>query len=872
MGQKSKSVLEVILEWSNGRPPWQRDALRRIVVKGTLSEADYAELLALCKQAKGDTSTSVAAPLEAGHLPANPGAEKAVRLLSITDVDGVNQLASGQKLEFGVAGVTIVYGDNGAGKSGYARILKKACRARQAGEIVPNAYDPDAANKTPTARIGYAVGGVDQGSIKWNNSTKPNAVLSAVNVFDGDCAAVHVREKNEVAFRPFGLDIPDELAGACQKLKEALTAEQNDFTKACAPEFLKPTWHPETKVGKILSALSDKTKLAPLDELAKLSPDELERHRRLIEDLAKDPLKAVAEQEAAAQAVRRLRLILQQAGTANAEARLIDVKSKADDARAKRAAAKLAAEAAFSDDLLPGVGGEAWRVLWNSAKAYAETDAYVGKAFPTEDADARCVLCQQALDKDARARMHNFHKFVEADTEKLAAAAEKTFSQTVQAFKVGAISGKQTAADRRQVALRDAPLGRNALRYLASIRLRRRKCIAALSGGAELILPDLAADPADDLQKLEENLTTYAAELRTAANVDGRKKLQHECNELSDRIALSSLQAVAKEEVDRLKKLKLIGDCLKDTATAAITNLGNDIADSAITPQIRDRFQQEIVQLAGSRIRVEIVRSGGKFGSPQYQVRLYANPQTKVHTVLSEGEQTCVALAAFLTELATATHASSLVFDDPVSSLDHRWRKQVANRLVAEAKVRQIIVFTHDIVFVNDLLDKASELKVPHSAVTVAKGTDGAGTVSEGLPWAAAKVEDRLDKLEKEAREARKAYDGNDDDGYSKQVHDIYERLRSTWERAIEQVVFHRVVLRHRDYIDTKHLRKAAVLTDADCDQFAAGYKKCSDQVEAHDPSGARNAAPPAPDEVLTDIQALGTWVKSIRDRQKGIS
>ena len=95
--------------------------------------------------------------------------------------------------------------------------------------------------------------------------------------------------------------------------------------------------------------------------------------------------------------------------------------------------------------------------------------------------------------------------------------------------------------------------------------------------------------------------------------------------------------------------------------------------------------------------RVEVVRSGGQFGSPQYQVRLFANPKAKVHIVLSEGEQTCVALAAFLTELTTASHKSALVFDDPVTSLDHRWRRKVAERLIAEASDRQIVVFTHDL-------------------------------------------------------------------------------------------------------------------------------------------------------------------------------
>jgi wobble nucleotide-excising tRNase len=89
---------------------------------------------------------------------------------------------------------------------------------------------------------------------------------------------------------------------------------------------------------------------------------------------------------------------------------------------------------------------------------------------------------------------------------------------------------------------------------------------------------------------------------------------------------------------------------------------------------------------------------------------------------LSEGEQTCVGLAAFLAELATASHKSALVFDDPVTSLDHRWRERVAERLVEEAKVRQIVVFTHDMVFVNDLHDKGVRAGPPMNLVSLSRG------------------------------------------------------------------------------------------------------------------------------------------------------
>jgi hypothetical protein len=144
--------------------------------------------------------------------------------------------------------------------------------------------------------------------------------------------------------------------------------------------------------------------------------------------------------------------------------------------------------------------------------------------------------------------------------------------------------------------------------------------------------------------------------------------------------------------------------------------------------------------------------------------------------------------------------------------------------------------------------------------------------VSEGLPWIGKRVEDRIDKLEKAARDAKKLYDDSKEAEYSKAAADIYNHLRSSWERALEEVAFHRVVQRHRDYIDTKNLKKVSVLTELDCDAFHGSFKKCCNIVDAHDPSSGRNAAPPPPSEILQDIQALKHWVSGLRDRQKKIA
>jgi hypothetical protein len=498
--------------------------------------------------------------------------------------------------------------------------------------------------------------------------------------------------------------------------------------------------------------------------------------------------------------------------------------------------------------------------------------AYPGQDYPPAQQDALCVLCQQPLSAEALARMARFEEFIQRDTERQAHAAENAAIAAVQKLTAQRIDMRATKPSRQEVALLDLALAGDALRFMASARLRRYALLKALKdGGQNLDLRSFSADPKPALWEMEKKIRAYVQELQNSANADERKKLEADFAELSDRALLNDLMPIIQEEVDRLKNIHFLSQCLADTTTNAITKIGNDIADTVITPQLRDRFQQEIVKLAADKVRVEIVRSGGKYGSPQYQIRLFAKPDAKVANILSEGEQTCVALAAFLTELATANHSSALVFDDPVSSLDHRWRRQVAYRLVEEAATRQVIVFTHDLVFVNDLHDRAQEHKRPIRLATISRGQAGAGLVSAGLPWAGTSVEERIDKLEKDARAAKKLYDGQQEDEYRRAAADVYANLRASWERGLEEIALARVVVRHRDYIDTKNLKKVSVLVDADCDKFRAAFKKCSDIVSAHDPSSGRNAEVPPPDEILQDIQALKDWVVSLRDRQKKI-
>ena len=133
-GEMNKiNVFNEILKWSKSLPDWESDALRRIVENINYSEKDVTEVLELLKSEKVlisiDKISRKSIRLSIEYLPAHSEVSKKVLLISIHDVENVNAIVQGQKVDFLPNGLTIIYGRNAAGKSGYARVLKKACRA-----------------------------------------------------------------------------------------------------------------------------------------------------------------------------------------------------------------------------------------------------------------------------------------------------------------------------------------------------------------------------------------------------------------------------------------------------------------------------------------------------------------------------------------------------------------------------------------------------------------------------------------------------------------------------------------------------------------------------------------------------------------------
>ena len=159
-------------------------------------------------------------PLAVQHLPiSGPAIGATISVVSLTHHSGVNALASEQTVSFG-PNLTIVYGENAAGKSGYTRILKQACRSRFVENVLSNVLSNAAPLKAKvTIRMKQ---GADDAELHWTTDSPPSPPLAQISVFDGHCAPVYLQGKTDVAFRAFGLDVFDKLATACAEVKKRL--------------------------------------------------------------------------------------------------------------------------------------------------------------------------------------------------------------------------------------------------------------------------------------------------------------------------------------------------------------------------------------------------------------------------------------------------------------------------------------------------------------------------------------------------------------------------------------------------------------------------------------------------------------------------
>lgn len=861
------SILQEILNWSKSLPAWQSDAVARLLARQTLTSDDQDDLFALLKLEHGipDPKGRKPMPLSADQIPAPVRKETHIELRAMKHMRHVNAIAENQLLPFGATGMTVIYGDNGSGKSGYSRVLKRACRARDQMEAVhPNANQPAGKTGTPEAVFEIALDGVAK-DVHWTNGKAAPPELSSFAIFDSRCARSYLDSEDDFSYVPYGLDVFEGLAKVCKQLKTSLENEHVQF----GPDLTAfATLQGETSVGKLIASLSAKTTVAQIDALATLTPEDFTQHVALDKSLKENNPK-----EKATQLRVRARRVAAIAANVTNKGALVDkavvdkLRSLADSYRKAQAAATLAAtQFKEGEQLLPGTGGEIWRELFDAARKFA-VESHPDMAFPDLGAESPCPLCQQPLAEGA-ARMLRFESFIQQEAEKTCQARRVELFAEYKPFIAHVLTLNLDDETLGEIEVIDPPLAADVKAFEPLLAARQEAIKAAVISHQWDAVDLTLVSPAARLKALADKLNTEADTLEKAADEKARAALQKQFGELDARLRLRQVKAAVVTAVAKLSYQAKLVKCLSAIKTNAISLKASELAEKVISKELAEALNREFKALGVSTLRVSL-QSRADRGKAIHKLKLEMPQSRSPSDILSEGEQRAVAIGAFLAEVGLIGGKGGIVFDDPVSSLDHRRRERVAKRLAIEAVQRQVIVFTHDIYFLCLLAEEAKLADAAIVTQSLIRRAEGFGIADPELPFEGKNASKRIGALKVQHQMIAKLHRDGDEQEYRRHTVDAYFRLRMAWERAVEEVLLREVILRFRKGVETQRLA-GVVVDDGDYAQVNSGMTKCSNY--AHDKASMGGVAIPDPDELLADINALDSWRRTVDERGKAIA
>lgn len=862
------ALLGDVLAWSETQPDWVRDALRRVFTNGDLAPADYEELIPLLLNANGAGIEGVpeAVPLAEHHLPGQPTTGTTC-LTAITDIECVNRFAPGSSIAFAPTGMTIVFGHNGTGKTGVSRILKQVCRARVRQPVLGNVFADDFAQQVPRAVIHFQHEGADD-SFNWEMGGNAPSELQSIAIMDEACAHDYVANVGHAAFQPFGLghlqDLADkvfaELARRVQRSNAGLDCDAARFERIA---------NPSTQVGRLLARITANTDTAAVERLGSLSDADTARIGELTTLLAESngEARAVGLEAYAG----RLDEVLRQATRARSyvDDRAVGRWKNLLEERDTTAKARDDIQALIRGDHLPGTGGEHWRLMFNSAKEFSLRQAYPEQPAPYLGEGAQCPLCQTDLDAASKARLAAFNNFIVSDAAVAAAGAETTLATARTAIRDADLGLPVDEVLTGEITANNPLL----LEILAAARVelsdRRAWMLERERNRTWEDAPALTHEPSHFslIHLAVGRLRHQAGEFRAAVDEVMRARLEAERQELLARQALAPHKDAVLTVISNLKQRDLLGRCAAALDTTPISRQCRTLATRYITDALIADMTAELRNL-----RVEGMTSSlrPRIDRGRILVSLVVEGTTvKAASILSDGEKRIAAIAHFLAELSQSGSTSGVVVDDPVSSLDHRYRHRVAKRFVKESMSRQVVVFTHDAVFLSALLTELERLELRPEVLSMETSQGSPGQAVRGLPWNNQSVGEKLDKLDADHRRLAEQWAAPPSDALCREMADTYSRVRGTLERLIRENIFGKAIRPFDDRVQIERVAVVAGFSTPEFTQINEIYLRCNAATDAHDSTAEGGKEIPHPDDLQADIATMRGLVAQAAERAR---
>lgn len=863
---KKKQVVDYLWSWAQDRGEWAKELIQLLCKhEDQLTEEERKEIYGLLRDDESSEDQESTSDITIPKLSVD---KHNVTLHSLSEVKGVNKLKGNQQLKFS-PNLTVIYGDNASGKTGYARILK-AIGQSYSGDVKIHGNVHSENVEEQQASIVYFVDH-DEEIFRWDGTNSDESgLLQEMSIFDSESVEISLSNNRTLLVTPMGFHLFRLLAQELQAI-EALHREFVNSIEVDVP--WKEQLHEGTKAQVLIDSLSYRTDEANLKEQLKFESDDqlkldelINEHKKLNKELLRKELREyrlwLSDIERVIDHIEDAKKVL----TIEAWEKFT-LDSKEYYKLSKRAKSSL--EEIAKARGIEFYQSEEFQNFIQSAHEYLNT--LDNKNYPEGEGDV-CLYCRQDLaDENAIELLKSYKVLLNDPTEsqlKQISADIASFKKLLYDMDLGLQFTQPVygVEDEGDIVVQPAIL-QSFIKQLAPFVLEVRNW-----NGKKPSEDALAVDFDKPFAKFEEDFSDVETWIEKKQKVldtlsEQETALIKEINELKDQKFIFNKKVDILGLVRNLKMRNELQKLDSNFRTNSISSLNTQAREEIVADGYLEAFHKELNAIRRSDISVEL-EFNTSIGSSKLNHKVGSS--RNLREVLSEGEQKVVALAEFLTEMNMSSSSCPIIFDDPVTSLDDKIIDEVANRFLKLAEEKQVVVFTHSILLLNSIcteheIGPRKNLDFKYYYVQVDESRTG--ILLDRVAPHREKVGDRIKEINKifGKPEDEKNLDTN------RLAIEGYGHLRSAIEILVEKELLNGVVKRYRKNVALTNLVKVdGKIIDQAKEQLNEVFGHCCTYLDGHSNPDERVREPSLP-ELRVDFDKFKE-VKKLIDENKNPS
>lgn len=771
-----------------------------------------------------------------------------LKLTSLSKVEGVNALAENQIIEFH-PNLTIIYGTNGSGKSGYIRLLKKVFFSRSAEDIIGNIHF-EGTNKPINADFTFRYDEATE-TLNYPDDAR-NPIFRQYCVFDEKSIPVHLNQRNQFEFRPAGLNFFSKLISAFKDIESKLNAEttlKNTLINYAA------LFEGESPIRTLLDNLDDKKildklkKHLPYSEKDKEDCKKLEEQKLTLAALKKD--KEIAGLNEKKQLIANCKTVIEGYNKWFSADSTEKIKQAIESNISTKEIAAKEGVANFKFESIKDIGGKEWKAFIEAANKFALKQE---GTYPAED--ATCLFCYQPLSDDAKNLVSRYWVFIKSTAEKNASDAQKLVDTCIGSLEK--LNFQILAED----SILHKWMGANYATHLEQLNsevIKQKELATQVITDLKNSVPHAYSECLIQTTTLDNIVAEIEAKIKEFVESNTNKDIERINQELTyfehKRKLDQHFNSIEKHLTDKLW-CALAAKASKNLNSRKITDKEKALSAKYFNQVYVDTFNKECADLRAD-FGIDISHTGSLGTS--FKQLLYKNYAPSA--VLSIGEQKVISIADFLSEIQISDINKGIIFDDPVSSLDDERKTDIADRLVLESQKRQVIIFTHDLMFVSSLILSSETRKVAFDCHWIENADKTPGVV-----WL--RNTPVFEKSYKKSGKAQEYYDAAKKAGPEERESKIkngFAALRTSYEALVIFELFSGVVQRFNERVSVDSL--SSVYFDQKIkEEILDSFYKCCRYMEGHSHSDKYAYIKPTLENLNEEIQRFNATRKNLTD------